>query len=280
MSKPREDELDADALVQLGLTRDAAYSDLYTHALQHHQIEVRIAAVRALGWLRQPSIAGLLLPMLSDTDETVRRWAASSLALCGHTEIAPQIRDYMTDETVPTVKASLARTLGWLGDKGSIEHLKRCVVHDSCGQVRGACLQALIRLSDGLDVAFLLAACQDSDAAVRIQALRGLAQGPSKTTEATLQDCAFDLDPEVRVFAIKALVSTGASGAQKHCLLALKDSNPGVRCAGLIGLRDGDFPLDESSFEHCLQDSHPEVRQQAALTKSVLEISRVEKNQR
>ncbi|MEE2756334.1 MAG: HEAT repeat domain-containing protein [Myxococcota bacterium] len=266
----------ADELIDLGLTRDADNIPTLVRALKSEQVQVRIAAVRALGWLRKPTVAALLLPMLNDQEPAVRRWTASSLALCGQMASASMLRASMADESSPVVRASIARALGWLGDQGSVDDLSRWALHDSCGQVRGASLQALIRLNTPLDLAFLLTACDDPDSAVRIQALRGLAHGSGKEIESTLDACVLDPDPHIRVFAIRALVAIGAARAREHCLLALQDSNPGVRCAGLIGIRDGAFKLDGAILLPCLQDSHPEVRQQARLTKSAAEFSRVE----
>ena len=247
----------------LGMCRQMKNLPQLENGLHHAEVDVRRMAARALGWLRHPDTAPALIKALKDPDEHTRRWAAASLALAQNQTADSALRCSLRRDTHGSVRASAARSLGWLDLEGAKHTLRNAFFADEDANVRTACLEALVRLNALDDEDLLRAALKDHAASVRTQAVRALSAKNDAMSSESLLRCLEDHDPHVRIVCLRGLVARHVDSAEHACIKALQDQNPGVRVAAVVGLRHLNAPHIHSVLEVALKDQHPEVRYHA-----------------
>lgn len=113
------------AINVLGLlgARDAAHQ--VAEWLDHPEGEVRIAAAKALGNMREPTVADALAHALRDSDWQVRSMAAKSLGRLGETRVIPAL-DTVLGDPAWWVRYNAAHALAELGGDG-LDALRRAL---------------------------------------------------------------------------------------------------------------------------------------------------------
>ena len=157
----------------LGVERSLSNLHALAEATQHEQVQVRVMACRALGWLRDQRAQEHLLEAASDPDSAVRYAAVSSLALCGNSIARETLMTCLVGDSDTKVQTAAARVLGWLRFHEATQSLIDALQNSSCARLRAEAVCALGRLgcSDARPILFALG---DSAAAVRAHALRAL----------------------------------------------------------------------------------------------------------
>jgi len=196
---------------------------------------LRVAAVQALGDIRDPRVTRLLLGAAKSEDPAVCVAAVDALAHTGDSQVIAPLTGLLRSAH-PQVRLAALEALGNLGAKVATEPL-RTLLRDASWDVRRAAAEALGRIRDPESIPQLAEALADSDADVReatAMALGNLADpraiGPLVLT---LKDPASG----VRRLAAAALsridpvwsASAEAFPALEQLKSALDDIEPGAR---------------------------------------------------
>lgn len=91
-------------------------------ALQYAGEQVRLGAVMALGWMREPLVVDWLTDALNDQDAVVRTRAAFALGWVGDGRAVEPLIEALQDE-YPLVQMQAVAALGWLRDPRAVEPL-------------------------------------------------------------------------------------------------------------------------------------------------------------
>ncbi|HMF56425.1 MAG TPA: HEAT repeat domain-containing protein, partial [Pyrinomonadaceae bacterium] len=116
-----------DALMRLGAMHRPDASRAAAAALHDPAAIVRATATHAVVWLAPDEAAALILPLLKDRDEFVRREAAYSL---GETRSPLAVQDLITllaNDKKFSVRASAAVSLGLIGDERAVVPLAQAL---------------------------------------------------------------------------------------------------------------------------------------------------------
>ena len=151
-------------LEALGGLRDVRAIPALQHALADDTAGVREAAVRGLDTLAAAQTIPQLVEALSDPAPAVREAAGAALEHMG-----PQVLQAMMpslDNADWRVRLNAVHVLGRIGDVRAVEVLIR-KLHDPAGNVCGAVIAELKRLSDARCIGWLLRGLEDKDAYVR-----------------------------------------------------------------------------------------------------------------
>jgi cyclophilin family peptidyl-prolyl cis-trans isomerase len=251
---------------------------LVARLLGHAGAEVRGRAALAAGRVRDRAAAPLLLRALGDPDSDVRARAAFALGVLGDT--AAYVVTALADAAlsgVPEPAAEAAAALGLLGVDGgrpalelllasertppavrervllaiwrlprvatSTAAVKRWTMYSDV-ETRWRAVYALARFGGVSVVEPLLAALDDADARVRMQALRGLrasvvdSAGLRNAVLPALLRAATDSHPHVRVGAIRLLPAYSDGEAVQALTGRLTDSDANVAVAAAQALGD------------------------------------------
>lgn len=151
-------------LEALGGLRDQRAIPALQRALADDTAGVREAAVRGLDTLAASQTIPQLVEALSDPAPAVREAAGAALEHMG-----PQVLQAMMpslDNPDWRVRLNAVHVLGRIGDVRAVEILIR-KLHDPAGNVCGAVIAELKRLSDARCIGWLLRGLEDKDAYVR-----------------------------------------------------------------------------------------------------------------
>lgn len=236
-------------------------------ALESPHAGIRRAAVRAMGRLERPEVAGNIIPLLADDYPRVRAEAANALAQAlrpGGPAAAWEHRDALASrlldaEEDPEVRAALARSLARLpvGDQGEL------------GRVEETLLAASRLPPDSLGVeadsppTVLLGIARGALFLYRGAAAAGLAPGHGLPER--LEEWAAGPGPDaLRRAALTARVAAGPPSRETVPRL-LEDPDAGVRrlAVGTVPLLPPDTPREEW-IARALADPAPEVRLEGA----------------
>ncbi|ACU72687.1 HEAT domain containing protein [Catenulispora acidiphila DSM 44928] len=272
----------------LTLTEQDSSVDWLPEFLDDPAPDVRRAAIGVLTEAAPPEAGPLLVRLLSDTDEEVRRAAAAGLVELVEVLVPDsRLRDGLTAAArLPTDLAratavDLLRALR-LGDP----RLFADALGDESAAVRAAGVRALVSLDEHV---LATGAAADPDREVRIAVARGLTSSrPADLTEAT--DCLLTLtkdpDPLVRAAALEAAAELGVVTLLDAPVLAASAADPvwQVRkgaalalgaAAATAGSAPGSTPslaaesLDREQFRSTLislsRDPNADVRRAAVL---------------
>ncbi len=125
---------------------------------------VREAAVKALDRLSAPEGIPLLIEALNDTAPAVREGASQALAHLG--PLVLQAMQPSLESGDWRVRLNAVQVLGNIGDVRAVELLIR-KLHDPAGNVCGAAITELKRLTDARCIGWLLRALEDREPFVR-----------------------------------------------------------------------------------------------------------------
>ena len=190
--------------------------------------EVRRAAIGVLTETAPPEAGPLLLPLLSDADEDVRRAAAAGLVELAEVLVPDaRLRDglraaaRLPDDLARTTAVDLLRALR-LGDAG----LFHATLGDDSPAVRAAGVRGLVSLDEHV---LATGAAGDPDREVRIAVARGLTSSrPADRTEVIecLRTLTEDPDPLVRGAALEAAAELGVAAQLDATVLTASAADP------------------------------------------------------
>lgn len=112
-----------EALFQIRNIRTAQASLLAVPALSDANEMVRATAASSVIFLPLDESAGLLVPLLNDKAEFVRREAAYALGITGSRRASGPLLQNLQKEKAPEVRAAIVAALGGIGDAGALEIL-------------------------------------------------------------------------------------------------------------------------------------------------------------
>jgi len=262
---------------------DARASDLLD-ATNLADARARLSAVRALGRLENPALVPEIAGSLADPDDGVRAAAIEAMAQAVHgsdgTVVLDRLVDLVPHEADPTVRASLARSIGRLtvdasGRRRAAEALVALSISASGGDPPARALlgvamgfEALTRASteEGIsgEAGNLLAALatfgrDDADdvqaARIRALALTSLGRVRRMTLELVEAGSA-DPDPEVRRTVLRHLDAIVPARRAGFVDAALADASSRVVLEALRLVAAG--PRNESACERLLAAAAPE----------------------
>lgn len=257
---PRET---ADKLVAklTGVKESDAVSSILS-ALADHNVNVRTAAVRALGRLATPVAVPALVDMLSDPDSEVREEAIEALEATKDIRAVPGLTSALSD-TDPTVRTAAAQALGLLAHLPSVVATLVGLLTNPDAAMRRVAIEALEDTKGEGVAQSLISALSDEDPHVRYVATRALRHRLQEPTEDAVVPAFIhalrDNDTEVRRAAQQALIAAG-DRTLPSVFDALKDTNDIAReAAARIVLALAGAPYD-------LSKPHPAMmRHQAEL---------------
>lgn len=119
-----------DALMRLANLKRPEASRAASAALNDPSPTVRAAAAHAIIWSPSNDAAALLLPLLKDKSEFVRREVAFALGETRHQSAVAPLSDVMMRDKQPSVRAAAAIALGQIGDDSSVTVLSRVITGD------------------------------------------------------------------------------------------------------------------------------------------------------
>ncbi len=132
----------ADVLYRFG---EGAVPSLINLAGSATQSEVRVAAIKALGYVHSTETAQALTPFLDDKDPDVRAQAIAVLGKMGTAEMGALIMRGLADETIG-VRVQTAKALGTMSFLPALQPLLRSAVTDENWWVRLRAMEALTKL--------------------------------------------------------------------------------------------------------------------------------------
>lgn len=136
-------------------------------------VEVRVAAIQALGRIGDPKLARSLAPLLVDSEERVRLAAARALERLRNPATRSALRRALQQpEETAAVRLALTIALGKMGDEGALQALVENLASPDAS-VRAAAAQAL-REAGLVALPALQTALQSDQASVRAAAVRAL----------------------------------------------------------------------------------------------------------
>lgn len=212
-------------------------------------LEYRLAAIRALGSIRDRAVPSALLEGLSDPEAGVRLNSALSIRKNGAGNIATELLDRFERagrEDRELIALALPGTLRRIPDQG-VERLLYAAFQAQDG-VRDGLIEAVARVSSERARSALVAFSKSEDPADRAKAAESMTLGSGDSN--SLVALAKDADPAVRANAIWSLGAVGGERARTVLLGALSDLDVVVRAnaaaaVGRLSLRVGSFPNSE-----------------------------------
>jgi HEAT repeat protein len=115
------------ALMRLANFKRPEASRVAVAALADKIPAVRVAAAHAVVWLPAGEATSLLVPMLKDKDEFVRREIAYALGETRHPSAVSSLVEVLARDKKASVRAAAAIALGQIGDAGAVPGLSQAV---------------------------------------------------------------------------------------------------------------------------------------------------------
>ena len=261
--------------------------------LDDENAEVRKAAARSLGKLKDSRAIPGLIAALKDRDARVRAAAAESLAEFEDARAIAPLTDLLDDQSTEVkqtalealshfednlpsapivrllgdpdadVRQNAAHLAGKLHDRSITGALAK-LVGDPSAEVRRAAIESIGDLGDPAAAVALVPALSDADASVREQALEAIENLKAPIAEATLESLMRDRDPDVRQKAAHIAGDRSLVAAVPTLRRMLEDPNPDVRESAVEAL--GNIP-DGAAYDAlrtALISKDPKVRRAAA----------------
>lgn len=182
--------------------RTPALPGLLIPLANHKDPHVRARVAGLLGKTRGAEVIETLGKLLSDNFWPVRRAASTSLARLGE-EAVPKLREIATRDDMDGGYWAAA-ALGGTGSSEAIELLYQLAGSDKPPLRRGA-VRGLARVKDPQALKAVEKALDDSDRAVRVQAVKALLRHLGSGAGPRLRILAGDDDPEIRYWSLRIM---------------------------------------------------------------------------
>ena len=193
----------AEAATTLGEFRKPQSIDALLLGVREDNRTVRVASIKALGWIGDKRCALAVANRLDDPAVDVRIAAADTL---GRLKNPAAVNALITacKDPAPRVRAAAVGALGWIRDRRATKALI-AATDDKTLRVRAAAVGALGLLKDPAALAALIVAGTDSSPLVRHQAASALGQLTDPNAKKALRRLAKDPNPAVQRAAKAAL---------------------------------------------------------------------------
>src|SRR5712692_1517967 len=116
-----------DALMRLGNLKRPDASRVAAAGLNDLEVRVRIAAAHAVVFLPPDEAAGLLLPLLQDRAEFIRREAAYALGKTRSGGAVGRLTELLSGDKEASVRGAAAVALGQIGDETAVNALSQAL---------------------------------------------------------------------------------------------------------------------------------------------------------
>jgi HEAT repeat protein len=224
--------------------------------LKHPQVEIRTAAVTALGGLFDPKVCDLLVPSLADRSLEVQRATLTALQKLNWSPRS-DIEDAYLNVGHGKFKAATFR------GRAALEPLV-AALHHELASFRREAAEALELIKDDKAVDPLLEAVRDSDITVRVAAVHSLGAQGGKRAVLALGILAKDEVQLVRLAVAEVLRKNWQPAHLNFITSMLKDTSYEVRLTAVEALgRSGD-PQTAEPLISALKDPDKDVRQASA----------------
>lgn len=222
-----------DAVQRLGAMARPESSRAASSALNDSSPVVRATAAHAVLSLEPADAAALLLPLLRDKDEFVRRETAYALGLTRHAAVVAALVSVLTGDKKPSVRAAAAIALGQIADPAAVAALsetlgRRIAASGTFGRltrrqtaedefVRRSAAVALGRIKSRAGVPALISALSNERAGddVRREAANALGLIGDQTAVPALRAVLAARDPRLSRIAFEALRKLDASSSTR-----------------------------------------------------------------
>lgn len=116
-----------DALMRLGNMKRPDASRVAAAGLNDLEVQVRVAAAHAVVFLPPAEAAGLLLPLLQDRAEFIRREAAYALGETRSRTAVARLSELLSGDKEAAVRGAAAVALGQIGDETAVNALSQAL---------------------------------------------------------------------------------------------------------------------------------------------------------
>ena len=116
-----------DALMRLGNLKRPDASRVAAVSLNDAAVQVRVAAAHAVVFLPPAEAAGLLLPLLQDRDEFIRRETAYALGDTRSRIAVARLTELLSGDKEASVRGAAAVALGQIGDETAVNALSQAL---------------------------------------------------------------------------------------------------------------------------------------------------------
>jgi HEAT repeat protein len=231
----------------------------------------RYSAASTLGMIKSSRVMAPLVSALESNNENIRIAAARALGSIKEDSVEPLI-DALKDNG-PGVRAAAAKSLGKVKDTSAVKPLT-VALKDEDKWVREAAAEALGKLKDPRAIKALTIALEDEDGFVRINAAWALKRitPDSKGNKAAKKNIANlisklkNKDKEIRLNAAETLgdIKDPAGNAVEPLISALKDKNKDVQIAAARSLGKTKDPRAVEPLASALRKKATPLRKEAA----------------
>lgn len=173
-------------------------------ALHHHNPQICLGAILALGKIKTPTAVKPLTRFLFHTNHALQQAAINALGKIGQ-HATPHLTHMLAQATDPHVKVAIITALSKIQDTAAIPHLVQILCHDSNNLVQFHAQLALEEFGEDA-IPQLLILLHNPQPQIREQAIKILGKiGNPKTIPALIQALYHDPNPHVKSAAIDAL---------------------------------------------------------------------------
>jgi HEAT repeat protein len=116
-----------DALMRLGNLKRSDASRVAAAGLNDTEVQVRVAAAHAVVFLPPAEAAGLLLPLLQDRAEFIRREAAYAVGETRSRSAVARLSELLSGDKEAAVRGAAAVALGQIGDETAVNALSQAL---------------------------------------------------------------------------------------------------------------------------------------------------------
>ncbi len=256
-------EVRSAAARSLGHLKDSRAVPGLIGALKDRDEKVRASAADALGELEDTRAVAPLAELLNDQSTEVRRNALDALSHFEEQQIpvGPIVR--LLSDPDPEVRHNAAHMAGRLHDRSAIGALAK-LVGDPSPDVRGAAIEAIGELGDPSGAAAIVPALSDANADVRQQAMNSMEELKAPISETTLLMLMRDKDADVRQKAAHLAGDRSVIGAIPTLRRMLDDPNADVRESAVDALGNIADNAAYDALRAALTSKDAKVRRAAA----------------
>lgn len=197
-------------------------------------MQVRVAAVQALGCIGGARVVAILSPLAKDANPDLARTALEALAAIGHPNALLPLEAALKS-SAPARRVEIVHTLARRKDRQTVNILHRLATEDENEPVVQAAINILAQHGTS-DAAAALVSLLGNPARREacIAALAQMGQAQIKPVAAALAHH----HPDIRIAAVEILARMKHPRASEHLIAALDDEAPPVRLAAVSALVD------------------------------------------
>ncbi|MFZ5806796.1 MAG: HEAT repeat domain-containing protein [Verrucomicrobiota bacterium] len=204
------------------------------NALKDKNTVVKVAAIKALGLLKDASAAERLISVAKDSDQNVRKAVIVALGDMKNEKAIPLLIQYLKDKDW-FIRAEAANALGKVGNSAAADALFK-LLEDSDQYVRRNARQALQNLTTKENKSVYVKALENPDASIKIMAALALAHTEDRAGVPILLSEFEKAGSDDQVEMIKAFIKLREAEAVPKIRVAMSHSKTAVRVHAILAL--------------------------------------------